>query len=241
MKNTKPLRNLFLGIYFFSSIPVYTAFTINEQFRYHLVQVFAHWLSKIDNNTFLFIGDSLTSAGRNWSGISGSTIFQHINIAGNGYITWQISTQAKKALDYKPAYCLVTAGTNDVYAISEGFETLTDFKKDYADLLLNFSGNSTKVIITLIPYWSDATKVPLIDSLNRIIKLVAENASIPYIDINPYVSIHGSLKPEMTVDGVHLTPAAYLHWKNEINKVITQQPWPKTSPTDPTSPRAPAP
>jgi len=50
--------------------------------------------------------------------------------------------------------------------------------------------------------------------LNEKIKSNAEKDGIPYLDLYPdFADENGQLQPEFTVDGIHLSAAGYLKWR----------------------------
>lgn len=76
----------------------------------------------------IFIGDSLTAAGRNLE-----NPFKSVNLAGNGYVIWQITSQLNKTSAYKAENLFILAGTNDVVS-SKAFNP-AQFEADYTQLL----------------------------------------------------------------------------------------------------------
>jgi lysophospholipase L1-like esterase len=45
-------------------------------------------------------------------------------------------------------------------------------------------------------------------------------STIAIIDLNPFIAANGRLDPEMTVDGVHLSPKALAIWADQIGRTL---------------------
>jgi lysophospholipase L1-like esterase len=221
MRFIKTPLSRWLIIYVLLSAPLTVEFSLNEQFRFAFFQHLAHLFSKVSDNTIVFAGDSLTSGGRSWTNIAGTSMINHINLSGNGLTSWQILKFAEKINYYNPKYVFVTAGTNDVFAIKENQYQKEVFKRNYTEMIRTFKKDQRKIVVTLIPYQWTKEHALLIDSLNTEIIQIATEQGVKYIDINPLISKDKTIQPHFTTDGVHLTSDAYKVWKQELSKVIS--------------------
>jgi lysophospholipase L1-like esterase len=56
--------------------------------------------------------------------------------------------------------------------------------------------------------------------LNTELRAYSLRENIQFIDINPFVCKNSLLKPEFTVDGLHLTAGGYALWLPEVEKAL---------------------
>ncbi len=185
----------------------------NEYSRYTIVQTVTHWRGKVLGVPEVYIGDSLTAAGRNWQ-----KPFAAINLAADGYLAWQIEGLAKRALDYKGERLFILAGTNDIIT-GRPFE-IDLFREEYGSLLDTGMATPMQVFVTEIPYTSDPSQTEPIAMANDVIRELTLERDIPLISLNSKLAPEGVLLPRYTMDGVHLTDPAYRYWRSQINQAI---------------------
>lgn len=125
-------------------------------------------------------------------------------------------------LKLKPRICFIEGGVNDL-----GVRVPKDSIVYNLRLLIDtFCKNGIKPVLTAITYvrppFTNADSFNLrITELNLELKQLAAQHKIPLIDLNQRLSEGNRLKPEFAQkDGVHFTAAAYLVWKEEIEKVL---------------------
>ncbi len=181
--------------------------------RYVALPMITSWQGKLNGIQSVYIGDSITSGGRNWGAILGT-----INLAKDGYTVRQIETQLGQAKEYSPKRIIMLAGTNDILA--RRTVDLKQFESDYSSLLGRAQQTGAEVIITLIPLTSRADANEIIPQANQIILKLAHSRGISIIDLNPTIAPQGTLLTQYTVDGVHFTDAAYSLWRAEIEAAI---------------------
>lgn len=58
-------------------------------------------------------------------------------------------------------------------------------------------------------------------AFNARLQQLAQLQGITYIDLYTLYEKDGQLDPELTKDGVHLKPEAYIHWENAIRQYVT--------------------
>lgn len=56
--------------------------------------------------------------------------------------------------------------------------------------------------------------------LNKMTRKYCNDHQIEFIDLNAFLSMDGELIKELTTDGCHLKPNAYLPWDDAIKKVL---------------------
>ena len=209
MKKAKRVLTLVTAAYVILSMPVMIVFTKSEYVRFITIQMVTNWKGKINGLSDAYIGDSITAGGRNWS-----APLDAINLAGDGYTTWQIEGQIGKAKKYDPENLLILAGTNDI--IGRRYFDLEQFEQDYISLLERALETGSEIFITQIPYTAKEGNIQTISDANKVIRRLAEARNLTTIDLNSEIAPDGILLPEFTTDGVHLSESAYSIWREKI-------------------------
>ena len=181
-----------------AAVPV----VVNPTLRATYVGLLAHWRAKVQPPRYVFIGDSIT-AGRGAS-------LDSINLGESGLLTFQIVDRAATAMKYHPDAIVVMAGTNDAMHDIDPGKLMSEW-----DRLFAVAGN-TPVIVTLAPLTADAAFNEKIAAIDEIARTAALEHSARIVDLGPELAPSGTLEPRYTVDGVHLTPAAYAVWTAKI-------------------------
>jgi hypothetical protein len=75
------------------------------------------------------------------------------------------------------------------------------------------------VIVTLVSPSRSASLNLKIDLLNHIAFVAAERHHRPVISLDILRGDDGLIRPEYTVDGIHLTPPAYKLWKAKLKEL----------------------
>jgi len=167
----------------------------NSYLGFVYVQTLAHWKSKIIPPNTVYLGDSLTAGGRS---------FNHqtdINLGSNGLQSYQIAAMLPKAREYKPDHIVVMAGTNDAI---RGPIDEAQARTIWAEIC-----SDSKVVVILAPHSRSPSLNERLNTINVIAKSTCEERQRPIISLDELAGNDDLIKPEYTVDGVHLTPAAY--------------------------------
>jgi lysophospholipase L1-like esterase len=171
----------------------------------------------------LFVGDSITEAALLPGSICGHPV---VNAGLGGATTGSYLDFAKLTFppDLKSALIVVALGTNDSTAIGAKWNgSLASPYNQLADFLRPRTG---KLLFAGIPPFEmgGALAKTYFDSNvskknNAIIRSVASNRSVDFVDLQKAIS-----GEHLTVDGIHLTPAAYREWLpaivNEAAKLL---------------------
>ena len=181
-----------------AAVPV----VVNPTLRATYVGLLAHWRAKVQPPRYVFIGDSITAG-------MGADL-DSINLGESGLLTFQIVDRAATAMKYHPDAIVVMAGTNDAMHDIDPGKLMLEW-----DRLFTIAGN-IPVIVTLAPMTADMQFNWKILAIDSIAHAAALNHSARMIDLNPELAPTGTLEPRYTIDGVHLTPAAYAVWTAKI-------------------------
>lgn len=165
------------------------------------------------------LGNSLTAAG-DWESLLSRKDVLNAGTGHGGFTTSHYVTLLQSdVIAHHPKICFIEGGIND---ISVGIP-LSRTKNNLQSLIDTLRNYKIIPVLTLTFHTSfDTLKNKMVDSLNFIIKNLAEINKLEYIDINDKISKNGFLKKEYTTDGTHLTKEAYPIWAKEISDVLTR-------------------
>jgi len=165
-----------------------------------------------------FFGDSLTDNAE-WN-----ELFPEINVSNRGIqgdtvdrlinrLSTVISTRAEKVF--------LMIGINDLRRNIELQSILISLDKLVA--LLAVHHKSVYVQSTLFVRNKDMAINKKIVILNEHLKFLASQyENVVFIDLNKELSRNGELAEQYTYDGIHLTGAGYLRWRDAIFKYVVQ-------------------
>lgn len=165
----------------------------------------------------VWMGDSITDGGE-WSELfPGYTTLNRGISADN---TFGILNRLHEVTKRKPKKIFLLIGINDL-AKEIPLEKILD---NYLKIVIQIQQESPKTEIwlqTLMPtnngfndFPKHQNKTEKINALNEGIKQISEKQNTKWIDLNtPFSDKDGKLDTRFTNDGLHLTGAGYLQWK----------------------------
>lgn len=171
-------------------------------------------------NSILFLGNSITERGE-WEEILADSKYPIINRGIGGDNSFGILARMDEVIRFKPRAIFLMDGINDQFRKLPHDVTIENYRKIIRKI--KKESPKTKIYIeSALPINEDMTKEPytvgrnvLVPELNKKIEKLALEEGITYIDICPlFQDEKGNLKPEYTMDGVHLYPSAYIIWVN---------------------------
>lgn len=147
---------------------------------------------------------------------------------GKGYINRGISGQTTEQMlvrfrqdvvDLHPAVVVILAGTNDI-AGNTGPETLAQIEGDFATMVEVAKANRIRVVLSSLtpengtrPEWTNYTLLrppQEIVELNAWLQRYCQANGLVYLDYYAAMAdAQGRMKPELTVDGLHPSPAGF--------------------------------
>lgn len=165
------------------------------------------------------LGNSLTAAG-DWESLLSRKDVLNAGTGHGGFTTSHYVTLLQSdVIAHHPKICFIEGGIND---ISVGIP-LTRTKNNLQDLIDTLRNYKIIPVLTLTFHTSfDTLKNKMVDSLNLLIKTIAEKNRVNYIDINYKISENGFLKKEYTTDGTHFTKEAYPIWAKEVTDLLNR-------------------
>lgn len=166
----------------------------------------------------LFIGDSLL-AQENWNSLLKRNDLK--NDAFGGAITQQILWNIERGqLVSNPKIVVIDGGINDLLS---GVPTQR-ILKNYQQIIEVLRKRNIKIIAHLVLYTVDNETINKeVFILNYLLKEYFEGQKIEIIDMNFRLSDHQKLKPNFSVDGIHLRKEAYKIWANELKSKLPRE------------------
>lgn len=174
--------------------------------------------SKIGDAEIVFVGDSITLAGRFEEFFPDKGIVINRGIGSD--TAEGIYHRINEVLSHHPDKIFINIGINDLGRNVPGDDTVLYLKKTI-DIILAESKNDCKIyIVSVFP----AANVPdeKVEVLNEnYLKICNEYESVTYIDIHDLFEKDGAIIKELySADGVHLNGDGYAVWINAIEKYI---------------------
>jgi lysophospholipase L1-like esterase len=182
---------------------------------------------KIRQADIVMLGNSLTH-GAAWNELLGRLNVVERGIPADGLDGY--AARMNYVYKLNPKIVFIMGGLNDVY----NAESADDIFKVYVRII---EGLRVRKIIPVIQsttygaktYGKDYGLTPAtnagrnreIDKLNKLLSDYAKRNNLDYIDVTTLTSTKdGYLRPELTIDGIHLKAEAYKLWGAEVEKVL---------------------
>lgn len=173
------------------------------------------------NDAVIVVGDSITEAALLPGSICGHAV---VNAGLGGASTKKYLEFAKQVFptDLKSVLIIIAIGTNDSFAIagkwdaaiSEPYNQLADFMAQHTEKLLFVGIPPIEMDGALANRYFDSD---LSKKNDEAIRQIASNRSVGFVDLRAAI-----IGEHLTVDGIHLTPAAYRKWIPAIIQEATR-------------------
>lgn len=165
----------------------------------------------------VMIGDSLTN-GAEWS-----ELFPDIRIANRGInsdISDLVLERMAGILNTEAKRAFLMIGINDlsnytsVNHIAQNIEAIVNQLMDYGMIV------HIQSVLYAGPKYGHLN--PKVTKLNEKLKQLADRRGLNFIDLNPELSRNQTLRPEFTLDDIHINGPGYLAWARKIGEVVRQ-------------------
>lgn len=175
-------------------------------------------ISKLDMEVdIVFFGDSHT-AGGDWQ-----RAFPDVKSINLGYIGEDVKGMLRRVeaiAAVHPKKVFLMAGINGLQQ-----QSLSDFEYWYADLVdsIRSAVPETELYIeSVLPVtsYSDYCDNGKIAEANIIVRKIAEERGLTYVDLHSQYVVDGALPDSMSPDGLHLTEDAYSIWYESLNEFV---------------------
>lgn len=171
----------------------------------------------VTSEDIVFLGNSITQYCE-WSELLQNPKVKNRGIAGDGIDG--VLKRIQPILAEKPKAIYLMIGVNDLF-----FHDETYIIEGYEKLLQQCASVSpeTKVIVqSVLPVNGDIKTMTIsnasIVSLNEKLKELSGRYQLDYLDLHAHFkNEEGKLKPQYSVDGIHINGAAYERWKELLD------------------------
>ena len=183
------------------------------------------FFNKLPNskNEIVFLGNSITEVG-DWQEIyPGQTI---VNRGISGDNSFGVFARLDEVLESKPAKIFLMIGVNDIKRgtpneyIAANYRRIVEKVKAVSPRTKVYLQSVLPVTESVLADIYAKIKNDKIRDLNTKMKAIAAENKLVYIDLHNEVFAdgNGQLKRDLTTDGLHLKPAAYILWVDYLRK-----------------------
>ena len=163
------------------------------------------------------VGNSITHHG-DWQKVLGRKDVTNWGIPG--YTTEQISWTIKNLMPLHPKVCFLEGGIND---LTLGITSKRVYQNQIKVMDTLLAHGIIPVMQSTIYQYNSKDDNKRVKKVNKLIKKYCTKHQVDYLDLNAILSNNNELKKELTTDGTHLQPDAYILWaalvKNELEKL----------------------
>ncbi|HUX58006.1 MAG TPA: GDSL-type esterase/lipase family protein [Bacteroidales bacterium] len=169
-----------------------------------------------NKKNIVMFGNSITFQGK-WEDILERT--DVVNRGIPGYTTGQLIWTIKDVLRDYPGTKIwfLEGGINDIGLGVPVTRIFENYKITVDSLKRNHIIPVVQLTILKVAAIKENKKV---NKLNKLIRKYCLKNQIDYIDLNAFLSKDGELKKEISTDGTHLKPNAYIPWGEAIKEVL---------------------
>lgn len=182
--------------------------------------------SRINKNTIVFLGNSITKVGKWQELITDQNI---INKGISGDITTGVLARLDDCLSARPEKIFVMIGINDL-KIGKDIDIITSNQKKIIGKIKSLSPKTKIYMQSTLPVHESMLADIYqrlnnkdINKMNVALKMVCKQLNVKYVDLHPIMLDQNlQLKKSWSTDGLHLRPEAYLAWVNYLktNKLL---------------------
>jgi len=170
----------------------------------------------------VFLGNSITAQNQ-WAEMFGNPNILNRGIPGDHCDGMR--ERLGEVLKNRPSKIFLMAGVNDL-AFFPPSKVLPKYKL-LVEAILTGAPNTALYLQSVLPVNNIVSPMAVdnadILALNEGIRQLAQEKLVKYIDLYPLLlDLDGNLDAAYTLDGIHLNGAAYLKWKNEIERFVTE-------------------
>ncbi|MBQ4830061.1 hypothetical protein J8L84_12305 [Alteromonas sp. MMG017] len=171
----------------------------------------------IKTGDVVFIGDSLTELGANWSIRFDNLKVRNRGISGD--TTYGVLERLQEIENNSPAVVFLLIGINDIFNLyyEREIQNLSNTALNIRQIVskINASLPNTKIfVLGLLPDHRDYITV-MAKEVNRQIEL-SNSDHFTFLNFHDSFSIDGTMNPALTTDGTHLNEAGYQVFKEQL-------------------------
>jgi lysophospholipase L1-like esterase/2-polyprenyl-3-methyl-5-hydroxy-6-metoxy-1,4-benzoquinol methylase len=147
----------------------------------------------------------------------GSYVCGVLNRGVHGDTAHGVLRRAEEVLQRRPATIVLMIGVNDVLNGSSA-TSVAEHVEHFLELARTTSPKTKVVLVSTLPVHEERIDTPganaQIRALNDVLRRAALAAGQPFVDLHAeFADEVGNLRAELTSDGLHLSPLAYVKWR----------------------------
>ncbi|RZK44178.1 MAG: GDSL family lipase [Pedobacter sp.] len=174
------------------------------------------------SNAIVFLGNSITERGM-WHELLPGKVIMNRGIGGDN--TFGVLARNKAIVSSKPNKVFLLIGINDI-GRSLPVEVIADNYEKIVKEFIKGSPKTTLYLQSVLPMNDEILKAAylknkghLITQLNEKIMDIAKRHKLTFVNLHDVFNDgKGNLKPELTADGIHINPKAYVLWVDYLKK-----------------------
>lgn len=171
----------------------------------------------------VFLGNSITERGQ-WHELLPGKIIMNRGIGGDN--SFGVIARLDSILLYQPQKIFLMIGINDigrklpVEVIANNYRIIIERTKSVSPKTKLFLQSVLPMNDRILTADYLKNKKDTIIALNKAIRNLAAKYKLTYIDLHNevFANDNGDLRPELTADGIHIRPAAYVLWVDYLKK-----------------------
>ncbi len=171
----------------------------------------------------VFLGNSLTEGGK-WQELINKKHVVNRGISGD--VTYGIYARIDEVIESKPSKLFLLSGTNDMKrgipneVIAKSIQRIVARVKKESPKTKIYLQSLLPVNEAMLPNSYAAINSTKVNQLNILLEQMAKEMGVNYINLHPALADEsGSLRKELTIDGLHLRQASYILWANYLKKL----------------------
>lgn len=195
--------------------------------KYHGDWTKIHYIQRVESfkksplnyGDIVFVGNSITEQGGDWSEKTGIKNIRNRGIAGD--VTDGVLGRLEEIIHYKPKAIFLLIGINDLFNLH--YQKQIPSPKYVAKNIIEITNKihqkspETKIYLQTILPTSEAYMADNINKVNTLIRDHADNSNYKLVDLyDAFVGDNSLIKPNLTSDGTHLNESGYKLWVKTI-------------------------
>ena len=178
----------------------------------------------VKRNAIVFLGNSITEVGE-WSEFFVSKSIINRGISGD--VTYGVLHRLPFILEHKPKIIFLAIGVNDIKR-GASIEEVSRIYERIIKLITQTSPKTKLYVQSILPV-NEAMLATIyakitnekISNVNKMLQQLAIKNNCVYVDLHhsDLKSNDGQLKMELSTDGLHLQPLAYIIWANYLKSL----------------------
>lgn len=162
----------------------------------------------------LLAGDSITQGWRSYDFLEGAV--------SNHGIGWDtavgLEARLPEVLRHKPDQMFILIGTNDI-SYGHTAQDVAGHVKSFIEAFSNESPTTKIYLQSILPREKEA--LPIVRQYNDALKEMVSETDAKYLDLtSAFAAQDGTLRADLSVDGLHLNEAGYKIWADILNPII---------------------